>query len=55
VSKYRRAPPNNEAAINALWLTKAKCRAYEQEWRILMTEGGNAAMRRCYLAVINNH
>ena len=33
------APPNNEKAFDALWLTKAKCWEYEQEWRVMMNEG----------------
>lgn len=33
------APPDNDAAIDALWLTKAKCWLYEEEWRVMMHEG----------------
>ena len=36
------APPNNAEAIDALWLTKARCWAYEKEWRIMMIEGNKS-------------
>ncbi|MDQ7838393.1 MAG: DUF2971 domain-containing protein [Thermodesulfobacteriota bacterium] len=36
------APPDNEEALDALWLTKAKCWSYEQEWRVMMNEGDKA-------------
>lgn len=36
------APPNNEHAIDILWLTKAKCWAYEEEWRVMTNEGNKA-------------
>ena len=35
------APPNNSSAIDAMWLTKAKCWSYEEEWRIINMERGN--------------
>ena len=34
------ASPNNEDAIDIMWLTKAKCWSYEKEWRVMMNEGG---------------
>ena len=34
------ALPNNEAAFETMWLTKAKCWSYEKEWRVMMNEGG---------------
>jgi hypothetical protein len=33
------APPRNEHAVDVLWLTKAKCWAYEEEWRVMTNEG----------------
>jgi hypothetical protein len=33
------APPNREKAFDSLWLTKAKCWEYEQEWRVMMSTG----------------
>lgn len=36
------APPNNKEAVDALWLTKAKCWAYEEEWRVKMNEGNKS-------------
>ena len=34
--------PNKIASIDALWLTKAECWAYEKEWRIIMPVGGKS-------------
>ena len=36
------AQSNKEKALDALWLTKAKCWSYEQEWRVMMPEGDKA-------------
>ncbi|MDP2228719.1 MAG: DUF2971 domain-containing protein [Moraxellaceae bacterium] len=36
------APPENEGAVDTLWLTKAKCWAYEEEWRVMTNEGNKA-------------
>lgn len=33
------APPDNDNAINVLWLTKAKCWSYEEEWRVMTNDG----------------
>ena len=30
------------AALDSLWLTKATCWSYEQEWRVLMAHGGKS-------------
>jgi Protein of unknown function (DUF2971) len=34
--------PNKEKATDSLWLTKASCWSYEQEWRVMMTHGDRA-------------
>lgn len=36
------APPNNDEAFDALWLTKAECWSYEKEWRVMMSEGNKS-------------
>ena len=36
------AGPNKQEALDSLWLTKAKCWAYEEEWRVMMTEGNKS-------------
>lgn len=36
------APPNNASATDALWLTKAKCWSYEEEWRVMTNEGNKS-------------
>ena len=32
--------PDKGNALDSLWLTKARCWEYEQEWRVMMPEGG---------------
>lgn len=32
-------PEKRGDALDTMWLTKATCRAYEQEWRVMMNEG----------------
>ena len=34
------AGPGKSEALDALWLTKAECWAYEKEWRVMMPKGG---------------
>lgn len=34
--------PNRSEALDALWLTKAECWAYEREWRVFMPQGGKS-------------
>lgn len=36
------APQDNEDAIDILWLTKAKCWSYEEEWRVMINDGNKA-------------
>jgi hypothetical protein len=33
---------DKEGALDVLWLTKAKCWSYEQEWRVMMPQGDKA-------------
>ena len=34
--------PDKYEALDALWLTKAECWAYEREWRVMMPKGGKS-------------
>ena len=36
------AGPAKSEALDALWLTKAECWAYEREWRVMMPKGGKS-------------
>lgn len=42
VSAADLAGPNRSEALDALWLTKAECWAYEKEWRAIMPKGGKS-------------
>lgn len=34
--------PNRQAALDSLWLTKSSCWEYEEEWRVIMSEGNKS-------------
>lgn len=43
---------DKEKSLDALWLTKARCWSYEQEWRVMMTEGNKTYESPTVLSII---